>query len=257
MRILIVDDEPPTRARLRQLLSSFPDCEVVGEAGNGDQALQQVLQLMPDLIFLDIQMPGPNGLEVAMALPLPRPKIIFCTAFDQYAVDAFELHAVDYLLKPVNRTRLSHALEHVRLSSPSDLNAAVDKAARSLPGGLRRFLVRQGNGFRIIPRQEVLYLSSEGGLTRLHTAPQNYVMDPTLNEYEERLDSAFFFRLSRTAIVNLDHVQEVHPLTGGFGKVVLKNGVQLEVSRRRLKPLIERLEGQVNGPDLRADKLPT
>ena len=113
IRTLVVDDEEPARVRLRQLLSAIPEVEVIGDAEDGVQALERISELTPDLVLLDIQMPGCSGLEVAASLGRPRPAIIFCTAYDQYAVDAFELHAVDYLLKPVNRARLGAALERV------------------------------------------------------------------------------------------------------------------------------------------------
>lgn len=127
IRVLLVDDEEPARERLRQLLSSFDDFEVVGEAGDGEQALEKISQAQPDLIFLDIQMPARSGIEVAASLPSPRPGIIFCTAFDQHAIRAFELHAVDYLLKPVSRTRLAEALAQVRNSPAKNFDSALKK----------------------------------------------------------------------------------------------------------------------------------
>ena len=114
MRVLIADDEAPARTRLRQMLAAHPDVEIAGEAETGAQAMELAAELKPDLLLLDIQMPGSTGIDVAACLPEPRPHIIFCTAFDQYAVDAFELHAVDYLLKPISRARLAQALDRVR-----------------------------------------------------------------------------------------------------------------------------------------------
>src|SRR5438270_8270250 len=114
MRVLIVDDEQPTRLRLRQLLAAHPDVEVAGEAENGTQAMERVAGLRPDVVLLDIQLPGASGIDVAACLPEPRPYIVFCTAYDQYAVEAFELHAVDYLLKAVARARLAEVLQRLR-----------------------------------------------------------------------------------------------------------------------------------------------
>ena len=114
IRALIIDDEQAARDRLRQLLSAISDIEIIGEAEDGEEAIAKIGEMEPDLVFLDIQMPGCSGLEVAASLVAPRPSIIFCTAYDEYAVDAFELHAVDYLLKPVNRARLEHAIQRVR-----------------------------------------------------------------------------------------------------------------------------------------------
>jgi two-component system, LytTR family, response regulator len=239
IRTILVDDEQAARERLRQMLGPIPGLEIVGEAADGEEAIQKVAELAPDLLLLDIQMPGCSGLEVAASLPSPRPRIVFCTAFDQYAVDAFEMHAVDYLLKPVSRVRLARAIEHVR-----GVGVDVEPALKALRGRTTRLLARGGDRYRVIPRQEVVYLVSDGGLTKLCTRERSYVLDPTLNDLEERLDPACFFRVSRAAIVNLDCVSEVLPLAGGLADVVLTTGVRLEVSRRRLKELLDRLAGQ-------------
>jgi two-component system LytT family response regulator len=244
IRILLVDDEQAARERLRQMLGPIPDLEIVGEAADGEEALQKVVELHPDLLLLDIQMPGCSGLEVAACLPAPRPQIVFCTAFDQYAVDAFEMHAVDYLLKPVNRVRLARSIERVRRADSPSAGGAVERALQTLRARNTRLLARHGDGYRVVPRQDVVCFLSDGGLTKLCTRERSYLLDPTLNDLEERLDPAFFFRVSRAAIVNLDCVTEVLPLAGGVAEVVLNTGLRLEVSRRRLKELLERLAGQ-------------
>ncbi len=241
IRTLLVDDEDIARERLRQLLGSIPDVEVVGEAAEGEEAIQKTLELRPDLLLLDIQMPGASGLEVAAFLPRPRPKIVFCTAFDNYAVKAFELHAMDYLLKPVSLHRLAQSIERIRLRTPREADEDVDRLTRAVPGGSTRLLVRCGGRYKVVPQREVLYFSSEGGLTRVHTRERAYVLEPTLAELEERLDAARFFRLSRGVIVNLDAVTEVRPLVGGTADAALNNGTTLEVSRRRVRELLERL----------------
>jgi two-component system, LytTR family, response regulator len=235
LSVLIVDDEAPARARLRQMLASQPDLEVAGEAENGVEAMESTSRLHPDVILLDIQMPGCSGIDVAACLPEPRPHIIFCTAYDQYAVDAFELHAVDYLLKPISRARLTRALDRVR-----SLPAAQLPLPRTAP---QRFLVRSGAHYLVIGEARVLYFASEDGLTRLVTENGQYWMDPTLNDLEQRLEPARFYRISRAALVNLNAVTEVSPIAGGSGEVVLKNGQHLEVSRRRFRDLLQVLEG--------------
>jgi DNA-binding LytR/AlgR family response regulator len=197
--------------------------------------------------MLDVQMPGLSGIEVAGALPAPRPRIIFCTAYDHYAVDAFELCAVDYLLKPVNRSRLAQAVDRVRAASADELNGNIDRALQRPRPGPVRFLARQGARCVVIAQKDVVYLGSEGGLTKLYTSDRHYVMDPTLNDYERRLDPAVFFRISRTALVNLDWVASVNTLVGGFGEVAIRNGARLEVSRRRLRELLTALEGASHG----------
>jgi two-component system LytT family response regulator len=241
IRALVVDDEDIARERLRQMLASIADLEVVGEAADGEEAIQKTLELRPDLLLLDIQMPGASGLEVAACLPRPRPRIVFCTAFDAYAVKAFELHAVDYLLKPVSLHRLAQAIDRVRQGAPRD--AGLDGLTRAMPGSGARLLARCGGRYKVIPQREVLYFSSERGLTRLHTRDRAYALEPTLGDLEDRLDQALFFRLSRAAIVKLDAVAEVRPLIGGTADVVLSNGATLEVSRRRVRDLLERLGG--------------
>jgi len=243
IRVLVVDDEQSARERLRHMLALIPDVDVIGEAAEGAEAISRITELHPDLIFLDIQMPGCSGLEVVASLPRPRPKIIFCTAFDQYAVDAFELHAVDYLLKPVNRIRLANAIDRVRESgaSASDAGPGMDRAIQAVRATGTRLLARLGDRYRIIPLQDVVWFSSQDRLTSLHTRDKEYVLDPTLNDLEERLDPASFFRISRAAIVNLNAVSEVLPMAGGVADVVLATGLRLEVSRRRLKDLLQLL----------------
>jgi two-component system LytT family response regulator len=222
LRVLLVDDEQPARERLRLLLGAHDDVAVVGEAADGEQAAEQIAELAPELVLLDIEMPGCSGIEVAASLPAPRPKIVFCTAFDEYAVDAFELHAVDYLLKPVNRARLAQALERVRRLPAEELDASIEKIGPASGNYPRRFLAKRGSKYCVVPREEVLYFASEGGLTKLQSA-------------------AGHFWISRAGIINLDAVREVVPQPGGHGEVDLRGGARLEVSRRRLKTLMGRL----------------
>jgi two-component system LytT family response regulator len=243
MRILIVDDEAPARARLRQMLSAHPDVEIAGEADTGVSAMERVAELKPDAILLDIQMPGSSGIDVAASLPEPRPHVIFCTAFEQHAVDAFELHAVDYLLKPISRVRLAQALERVRSLSAPATQESLDRAARARPAGPVRFLVRNASHYLVVPEARVLYFASEDGLTKLVADGAQYWMDPTLNELEQRLDGSRFFRISRAALVHLQAVAEVFPMPGGSGEVLLKNGHRLEVSRRRFRELLDAVVG--------------
>lgn len=244
IRILIVDDEGPARARLRQMLASQSDVEVAGEADSGVQAMEMTAATHPDVLLLDIQMPGPSGIDVASCLPRPRPHIVFCTAFDQYAVDAFELHAVDYLLKPISRARLEQALDRVRiLPAPGAQDVAVDHAVRGQAAVPARFLVRNGAHYGVVNESRVLYFLSENGLTRLIGDAAQYWMDPTLNDLERRLDPSRFFRISRAALINLNAVSEVFPMPGGSGEVAMKNGQRLEVSRRRFRELLQALAG--------------
>ena len=244
IRVLIADDEVPTRVRMRQLLASHPDVEVAGEAGSGTEAMELTVQLQPDVVFLDVQMPGCSGIDVAACLPKPRPHVIFCTAYDQYAVEAFELHAVDYLLKPIARARLAQALDRVRqMQSTPGQQAALDRAIRGPRPAPARFLVRSGAHYLVIGESRVLYFGTQGSLTCLVTENTQYWMDPSLNDLQQRVDPARFFRISRGALVNLNAITQVIPQAGSGGEVVLKNGQRLEVSRRRFRELLEALGG--------------
>jgi two-component system LytT family response regulator len=242
IKILLVDDEQPARDRLRQLLAAEPEVEVIGEAEDGVQAIERVAELVPDLLMLDIQMPGCSGLEVAASLARPRPAIIFCTAYDQYAVDAFELQATDYLLKPVNRARLHAAIERVRTARGVDREHQLDRLSRSSELAPVRFLARKGARFRVVPRHEVVAFTFQDGLTRLHTATEQLWMQPTLAALARRLDPNTFVQVSRTAVVSLDAIREAKPFPDGTGEIVLSNGVSMSVTRRRWRALIERLE---------------
>jgi two-component system LytT family response regulator len=243
IRALLVDDEQPARERLRQLLAAHADVDIVGEAEDGVQAAERIAELVPHVVFLDIQMPGASGLDVAASLGQPRPFVIFCTAFDQYAVDAFELSATDYLLKPVNRARLAAALDRVRQTPSSRLQARQLELSTRRDGlSPTRFLARRGARFRVVPRAEVVAFTFEDGVTRLLTATEQLSMQPTLAALARRLDTAHFCQISRTVIVHLDGVREARPFADGTGEVLLANGQTLPVARRRWRILLDKLE---------------
>jgi two-component system LytT family response regulator len=169
----------------------------------------------------------------------PRPHIIFCTAYEQHAVDAFELNAVDYLLKPISRARLAQALERVRALVAPSREKALDRVVRSRRTGPTRFLARKGTHYLVVDEARFLFFTSEDGVTRLVAENGQYWMDPTLNELEQRLDPTRFFRISRASLINMNAISEVHPVCGGSGEVLLKNGQHLEVSRRRYRALLQ------------------
>ena len=244
IRTLVIDDEQPARERLKQLLSAHPDIEVVGEADDGVQAAEQIAALSPDLVLLDIQMPGASGLDVAASLGKPRPAVIFCTAFDQYAVDAFELSALDYLLKPVNRARLAAALDRVRAAQVSapPRDRAIENLTQAAGMAPTRFLARRGNRFRVVPAHDVVAFTFVDGITHLLTATEQLSMQPTLASLARRLDSENFFQVSRNAIIRLDAVKEAKPFTDGTGEILLSNGQTMIVARRRWRALLEKLE---------------
>jgi two-component system LytT family response regulator len=243
IRTLVVDDEQPARERLKQLLTAHADVEVVGEAADGIEAAEKIAELSPDLVMLDIQMPGASGLDVAASLGKPRPSVIFCTAFDQYAVDAFELSALDYLLKPVNRARLAAALDRVRVASaPSGRDRALEQLTQGPGLAPIRFLARRGNRFRVVPATEVIAFTFIDGITHVTTATEQLSMQPTLAALARRLDAESFFQVSRNAIIRLDAVKEAKPFTDGTGEILLSNGQTMLVARRRWRLLLDKLE---------------
>jgi two-component system, LytTR family, response regulator len=243
IRTVLIDDEQPARQRLRQLLTSHADVDVVGEAGDGVEAAEKIAELAPDLILLDIQMPGASGLDLAASLGQPRPAVIFCTAFDQYAVDAFELSAIDYLLKPINRARLAAALDKVRASgTPHGRDRALEQLTQADGLAPTRFLARRGARFRVVPAADVVAFTFVDGITHLLTTTEQMSMQPTLAALARRLDGRQFFQVSRTAIVRLEAVKEARPFSDGTGEIILANGQTMVVARRRWRELLTRLE---------------
>ena len=243
IRTLVVDDEKPARDRLRQLLRRA--------RGRGDRRRSRgwrpghrgLRRFAPNIVFLDIQMPGASGLDVAASLGHPRPAVIFCTAYDQYAVDAFELSAIDYLLKPVNRARLGAAIDRVRhLAAPRSRDRALDSATRARGLSPTRFLARRGARFRVVPIQDVVAFTFVDGVTHLITATEQLSMQPTLAALARRLDASEFFQVSRIAIIRLDGVREAKPFADGTGEIILANGQTMAVARRRWRALLEKLE---------------
>jgi len=216
MKALLVDDERLARAELRRLLEAHPEVEIVGEARNGEEALELVSSLRPDLLFLDIQMPGMSGFDLLGRLEEP-PQVIFTTAFDRHALDAFNANAVDYLLKPIAPARLAVALGKLR-SSPQR--------------PLERVFVRDGDRCWLVKVADILLLESEGNYTRLYFGKDKPLIPRSLSALEERLDPELFFRASRQHIVNLQAVQKVDPGVADNLLVTLGNGMQVELSRR-------------------------
>jgi two-component system LytT family response regulator len=243
IRALLVDDEQPARVRLRQLLGAHADVEVVGEAEDGVQAAELIAEHEPEVVFLDIQMPGASGLDVATSLGGRRPLVIFCTAFDQYAVDAFELSATDYLLKPVNRARLAAALDRVRQATGAHtFDRTLAAATRDAGLAPTRFLARRGARYKVVPIGEVVAFTFVEGVTRLVTGAETLSMQPTLATLARRLDPSRFCQVSRTVVVQLDAVREARPFADGTGEVLLSNGQTVPVTRRRWRVLVDKLE---------------
>ncbi len=252
IRTLIVDDEAPARSRLRQLLKDEPDFEIIGECSNGRQAVAAIEQQRPDLVFLDVQMPRLNGLEVCQAAAAagPMPRIVFVTAYNQYALQAFEVHAIDYLLKPFDRERfqktLQHAREQIQRGQPGPLNDQVLELLRASMDGAQkpdRLAFRIDGRVIFIRSEDIEWLEADGNYVQLHTAGASYQLRDTLTSLEAQLPSNRFLRISRSHIVNLDRVREIQPLFYGDHVVILHDDTRLNLSRN-YRDRLERILGR-------------
>jgi two-component system LytT family response regulator len=251
LRALIVDDEAPARERLRRMLAEIETVEIVGEAEDGVQAVEMIETLSPDLILLDIQMPGLDGFGVIEALEDPPP-IIFVTAYDEYAIRAFEVHALDYLLKPFSRERLKKAIRRAREVSIEGRDPGASPIGRfaerlgplleSLAAQgqyLARLAVRDRDCVRVLDVDKVDWIGVEGEQVLVHLGERVYPVRRTLAELEARLDPAHFFRAHRSVIVNLDRVEKVIPWFKGSHKLQLTTGAEVDLSRTRARALRE------------------
>jgi two-component system LytT family response regulator len=221
--VLIVDDEPLARRELRRLLGAFPSVEVAGEAGNIDEARERIEALAPEVVFLDIQMPGGTGFDLLAQLERV-PRIVFTTAYDQYAVKAFDVNALDYLLKPIEPERLATALRKIQAAPP---------AARDEP--LDQLFVRDGPRCWFVPLREVSLFSAEGNYVRMLWGQERPLLGRSLAALELKLDPQRFFRANRGQILNLDFIGQVELGEGGRLHVQLRDGPEIEVSRRQAR----------------------
>lgn len=237
MRAILVDDERLARQELRRLLATHDDVEIAGEARNTDEAAALLERSAPDLLFLDIQMPGRSGLDMLEQLPDP-PQTILTTAFDRYALRGFELNAVDYLLKPIAPERLAEALRRVRerfeVRPPQSI--PVTDQAVAVPQPLQQVFVRDGERCWLVGTGEIALLRSEGNYTRLFFSGNRPLIPRSLTQIEPRLDSSVFFRANRAEIINLQRVTAITAEADGYS-VSLRNAPSVVVSRRQAKLL--------------------
>jgi len=236
-RTLIVDDEPLARERLRGFLADDPTIEVVGEAGNGREAVGAILQLAPDLVFLDIQMPEMDGFEVIAALKdkVP-PAVVFATAYDQFAVKAFEVHAVDYLLKPFDSDRVNETLRRVarRLKQGEANGPRLDgllAEIKSRPDTPGRLLIKTDKKMVLVPMDDIDWVEAADNYVVLHVGKESHIQRETLSAMEIKLPSDTFIRISRSTIVNINRIKELQPLFHGEYAVILKTGARLTLTR--------------------------
>ena len=246
IRALIVDDEPLARSKLRRLLKSDGRVEVVGEARDGAEALDLIASTSPTLLFLDIQMPRLNGFEVLESLGPERPQIIFTTAYDQYAIKAFEVRALDYLLKPFEEKRFREAIDRaLELSEQEDrgVNERIDKLLQGLRSQkplLRRILLRTGGRIVFLETRQIIRIEAEEKYVRLHIEGKSYLYRETMNSLDQKLDPAVFVRVHRGEIVNMNYVCELESVSHGDFQIVMRNGTRIPLGRTYKELFLQR-----------------
>ncbi|HEY5810910.1 MAG TPA: LytTR family transcriptional regulator DNA-binding domain-containing protein [Povalibacter sp.] len=243
MRTLVVDDEAPARDKLRRWLGEHADIELIGEAADGLSAAQAIETLRPSVVYLDIQMPGLSGLEIAAQLePQTAPLIVFVTAYDEHAVRAFDLNAVDYLLKPYDKDRLLRTLGRVRDRLADGVaSAAAVRTARGRTGNSDRLLVPRGERLELIDCSEIHWLEADDNYVHVHTAAQKYLLRRTLQDLLAQLGEQRFVRVHKSAAVNLSEIQSLTPLFKGDYELHLRSGGNLRLSRRYRDELFARM----------------
>lgn len=249
LRVLVVDDEEPARRTLAALLEGEPAVTVVGECSSARQAIASIRELSPDAVFLDVRMGGGDGFSVIEEVGVESmPAVVFVTAYDAYAVRAFEVQALDYLLKPFDEERLRAAVARARAAAALEpealmerLRALVGSGSAAAGGYARRLRVPSSGRTAIVETAEIAWIGAEDYYARLHTASGSYLLRESLRSLEERLDPAEFCRVHRSAIVRLDRVRELRPTFRGDAVAVLKDGSRVRVSRSRRAELEGRL----------------
>jgi two-component system LytT family response regulator len=239
LRTLIVDDEPLARQRLRRLCDEDPDIEIVGECNDGQQAVDSLREHRPDLVFLDVQMPALDGFATLQSLgDSALPMVIFVTAHDRYALKAFEVHALDYLLKPFDRSRFAAALEHAkaqfRQGHTDSVSERLSQLLQAFPDRSRyseRLMVKSGGRIYFVAADTISWLEAAGNYVRLHVGKEDHLLRETLTSLEKKLDPKRFVRIHRSAIVNLACLRELQPAFHGDYVVILQDGTELALSR--------------------------
>lgn len=252
LKVMLVDDEPLARGKLRRLLADATEVEIVGEAGSAEEARDKLQELRPDLLFLDIQMPGQDGFALLESLPAhDLPAVVFVTAYDEHAVRAFEVSALDYLLKPFDRERLELALERAREALARRDGVGLDEQLRSMLQELRgeqpfldRFVVRSVGRIVFVRAADVDWIEAAGNYVRLRIGKESHLLRETMSSLETRLDPRVFARIHRSTIVNIDRIKELNHIFHGDYSVLLKDGTRLTLSRG-YREQFERIVGGV------------
>jgi two-component system LytT family response regulator len=249
IRVLIVDDEPLARGVLREMLQSDPDVVIVGECSNGKEAVEAIKELSPELLFLDIQMPEMGGFEVLDALSEGQtPHLVFVTAYDQYAVRAFEVHALDYILKPFDRERFEASWQRAKAQLQRERNGGVEQKILSLLEDLKagtkyleRLVIKSSGRIYFLETNEIDWIQAEGNYVSVHTGKKSHLLRETISSLENQLDPKKFLRIHRSAIVRIDRIKELQPWFHGEYHIVLNDGTQLTLSRNYRDRLQEAL----------------
>lgn len=245
MKVVVIDDEPLARMVVLEYIQQQQGIEVVAECSDGFQGVKAIMQHKPDLVFLDIQMPKINGFEMLELLDT-MPSVIFATAFDEYAIKAFESNAVDYLLKPFSKERFDLAIEKYKAKAENagtaekNIQSLLETAAKQ-PEDQNRIVVKNGSDIRIVPVQDVMYIEAYDDYVKLFTKDTYYLKKKTMNYYEQVLDSSKFFRTHRSYIINLQELTKIEPLEKNTYIAILKNGKKVPLSRTgytRLKEIL-------------------
>lgn len=247
-KVLIVDDERLSRQRLRRLLAFEPEFEVIGECANGAEAVRALSTVRPDLLFLDVQMPELDGFEVVRALEAAHPLIVFISAFDEYALRAFDVHAFDYLLKPFDRKRFRESLRRVRVQLERERSDMSDDrlyalfenfASQRRPAD--RVAIRTNGRVVFVKVDDIDWIEASDNYVCLHCGKDTHVLRETMSQAEARLDPARFLRVHRSAIVNLDRIRELQPWFRGDYRVILRDGTELTLTKSHREKLETRL----------------
>ena len=249
IRTLIVDDEPLARERLVSLLSAEPDIEVVGQCRDGEEAVTSITDLSPGLVYLDVQMPQMNGFEVIEAVGSEKmPLVIFVTAYDQHALRAFQVRALDYLLKPFDRERFAEAVQRARKQIERNETGDLGKRLLALVKDLRkdqpkaeRLVVKSGGRLFFLRADEIDWVEAAGNYVRLHVGTDVHMLRETMNSIESRLNPELFVRIHRSHIVNIERIKELQPWFNGDYVVILRDGTRLTLSRGYREKLQDRL----------------
>lgn len=252
IRAIIVDDEVHARKKMRALLDAHDDVSVVRECDNGGDAVAAIEKDRPDVVFLDVQMPGMSGLDVVRSIGADAmPLVVFATAFDRFAIDAFDAHALDYLLKPIDPSRLQRALEAVRERMRSH---EADDARRRLEAALarlaaqgryaRKFAVKSGGAIHVVDVESIDWIGADGNYVNFHAAGKTYLHREALQSVEQKLDPARFARIHRSQVVNVDRVRRLEPDRHGDYRVVLEDGTELTLTRTYRDRFLERFGGE-------------